>query len=136
MLCFHGEQKASGKCIDVVEAGNECNVFVRRGRGEVSVGEDDEPPDESKQQPGEDEGEREHQQRPAPLRVHEGGEDILKVSAPALGHVPLDDVAITVFEDDAFSDASCCIAGLSVSENKGKNIIYRHMFYTENFSVT
>lgn len=123
MLCFHGEQEAAGEGIDVVEAGNECNIFVWRGRGEVSVGEDDEPPDESEQKPGEDEGEREHEQRPAPLSVHEGREDVLKVSAPALGHVPLDDVAVPVFEDDAFSDASRCVTGLTVSGMKEKNFV-------------
>lgn len=126
MLGFHGEQEAASESVDVVETGDEGDIFVGRWRGEVSVGEDDEPPDEREQQPGEDEGESEHEQRPAPLRVHEGREDILQVSAPALGHVPLDDVAVPVFEDDALSDASCCVTGLTVSANKESsfNICY------------
>lgn len=46
VLRFHGEEKASGKWIDVIETGNESGVGVW-GRGiEVTVGEDDEPPDE------------------------------------------------------------------------------------------
>lgn len=79
------------------------------------MGEDDEPPYEGEQKPGEDEGEGEHEQRPAPLGVHEGGEDVLQVSAPALGHVPLDNVAVSVFEDDALFHASGSVAGLTVS---------------------
>lgn len=123
MLCFHGEQEAAGEGVNIVETWNERDVFVWRGRGEVSVREDDEPPDEGEQQPGEDEGEGEHEQRPAPLRVHEGREDVLKVSAPALGYVPLDDVAVTVLKDDALSDASRCVTGLTVSGNKEKNFV-------------
>lgn len=101
------------------------------------MGEDDEPPDESEQQPGEDEGEREHEQRPAPLRVHESREDVLKVSAPALGHVPLDDVTVSVFEDDAFSDASCCVTGLTVSKKKVERAVIPgrgHVLDTRRFA--
>lgn len=118
MLCFDGEEEAAGEGVDVVEAGDEGDVGVGRGWGEVPVGEDDEPPDEGEHEPGEDEGEREHQQRPAPLRVHEGGEDVLQVSAPALGHVPLDNVAVPVLEDDALLHASGCVSGLTVSEKE------------------
>lgn len=82
------------------------------------MGEDDEPPNECEEEPGEDEGEGEDQQRPAPLGVHKGREDVLKVSAPALGHVPLDDVTVAVLEDDTLANASYCVASLSISANK------------------
>lgn len=121
MLCFDGEEEAAGERVDVVEAGDEGDIFIGWRWGKIAVGEDDEPPDEGKHEPGEDEGKREHQQRPAPLRVHEGGEDVLQVSAPALGHVPLDNVAVSVFEDDTFFHASGCVSGLTVS---GKIVEY------------
>lgn len=79
------------------------------------MGEDNEPPYQGEEEPREDEREGEYEQRPAPLSVYEGGEDVLQVSAPALGHVPLDNVAVSVFEDDALLHASGCVAGLTVS---------------------
>lgn len=101
------------------------------------MGEDNEPPDEGKEEPGENKGEREHKQRPAPLRIHERGEDVLKVSAPALGHVPLDDIAVSVLEDDALSNASRCVTGLTVSKEKVEGTIIPgrwHILNTRRFA--
>lgn len=98
------------------------------------MGEDDEPPYEGEQKPGEDKGEGEHEQRPAPLGVHEGGEDVLQVSAPALGHVPLDNVAVSVFEDDALFHASGSVAGLTVSGTDTFHVKYIYILYYAKIS--
>lgn len=75
------------------------------------MSEDDQPPDKGKQEPGQDKGEGEDQQRPAPLCVHEGREDICHVSAPALGHVPLHYIAVSLLEDDPLPHPSCGVSG-------------------------
>lgn len=118
MLSFDGEEEAASEGVDIIEARDEGGIAVRRRGGEITVSEDDEPPDEGEHEPGEDEGEREHEQRPAPLRVHKGGEDVLQVAAPALGHVPLYYVAVAVLEDDSFAHAPCGVAGLAISETE------------------
>lgn len=114
MLGFNREEEATGEGINIVKARGKGLVAISRG-SKIPVGEDDQPPDKREQQPRQDKGESEHQQRPAPLCVNEGCEYVLKVPASALGDVPLDDVAVSVFEDDALTDASRCIAGLTVS---------------------
>lgn len=91
---------------------------------QVAVGEDDKPPDEGEQEPGEDERESENHQRPTPLRVHEGREDVLEISAPALSHVPLDYVTVSVLEYDALSYASRCVSCLAVSGEMNDNSFY------------
>lgn len=82
---------------------------------EVAVRVGDQPPDDREHQPTEDEVQREDEQRPAPLRVHQRGEDVLEVLAAPLRHIALDDVAVAVLEDDAFADAASVEAGLAVS---------------------
>lgn len=114
VLGFDGEEEAAGEGVDIVETGDEGFAGVG-GRAEVAVREDDEPPDEGEEEPGQDEGEGEHEQRPAPLGVHEGSEDILKVPAPALRHVPLDYVTVSVLEDDTLAHAARCVSGLAIS---------------------
>lgn len=86
------------------------------------MSEDNEPPDEGKKKPREDERESKYKQRPAPLCIHEGREDILEVSAPALGYVPLDHVAVPVLKDDALSHATRCVSSLTISETKKKQL--------------
>lgn len=115
MLGLNREQEASGEGINVIKAWDIGDIGVGLG-AKVPMGENNEPPDKCKEEPGQDKGEGEYKQRPAPLCVHEGRENILEVSAPALGHVPLDYVAVSVLEDDTFSDTSGSITGLTVSE--------------------
>lgn len=66
-----------------------------------------EPPDEREPEPGEDEGERECQQRPAPLRVHQRGEHVLQEAHAPLRDLRLEDVALAILEDSSSSGAAC-----------------------------
>lgn len=60
VLGFNWEEEAPGEGVDVVEARDERFGRVL-GRVEIAVGEDDQPPDEREEEPGEDEGESEHE---------------------------------------------------------------------------
>ena len=58
------------------------------------------PPNDREPQPRQQEIHGEHQQRPTPLRVHQGRKYVLQVLPPPLRHVTVDHVAVAVLEDD------------------------------------
>ena len=70
---------------------------------EVSVSYGDEPPEDGKGQPAQDETQREDEDGPAPLDVHHGGEDVGQVAPAPLGNVALHNVAFAVLEHDALA---------------------------------
>jgi hypothetical protein len=76
------------------------------------------PPHHREHQPRAEEVEREHQQRPAPLGVHQRREDVLEVLAPPLGNVRLHHVAVAMFEHHPLADTTRVEAGLLVPDVK------------------
>lgn len=76
MLSFDAEEEAACEGGNIADAW--CPRFVPgSGRFEVTVGKEDEPPEDGEAQPGKEEVHREDQERPTPLRIHQGGEDVL-----------------------------------------------------------
>ena len=67
--------------------------------------EGDQPPDDRKGQPGEEEAEGEREQRPAPLRVNEGGEDVLEKPQSPTVQLGLHNVAVAILEDRPLAEA-------------------------------
>ena len=63
------------------------------------MSEGNEPPDHGKGEPTEKETESEDEQGPAPLNIHQCGENIRHVAPSALGNVGLMQVALTILED-------------------------------------
>lgn len=68
---------------------------------QVAVRERDQPPDDGEAQPGQHERQREHDQRPAPLRVHQRGEHVLQEADAPLRDALLRHVALAVLQDGA-----------------------------------
>ena len=76
----------------------------------VSVGDSDQPPEDCEHEPAEEEAQAENQQRPSPLDVDQGGDDVGQVAPPPLRQVALDDVQLAVLEDDALAELACADA--------------------------
>lgn len=92
--------------MDVVDARLPAAVGLVVGQVrllKVAVRESDEPPDDGEEEPRTDEAQTEGEQRPAPLRVDEGREDVLEEAKPLLRQLRLDDVALAIFEDRSLS---------------------------------
>ena len=84
MLRLDAEEECGSKCVHV---GDACFVeSLSIGVG-VAMGGGHRVPHERKAQPREQEIHGEHEKRPAPLSVHQRGEDVLQIAAPSLGHV-------------------------------------------------
>lgn len=99
VLSLDAEQEATGEREDVVDARRPVVLrLVRRQVTflEVTVGERDQPPDHRESQPGEDEAQAEAEQRPSPLSVHQGCEDVLEETQGTPGDPRLQHVAVAV----------------------------------------
>lgn len=71
------------------------------------MGERNQPPDETKAQPGSQEGYGEDDEGPSPLGVHQCCEEVLEEPKPSFVlDSGLDDVAVAILEDGAFSQFS------------------------------
>lgn len=77
MLCLDAEQERGGEPVHVGDAVVGCGVVGGRPEVKVVVGDHDEPPDHGETCPAEEKAEGEHEQCPAPLGIHQGGEDVL-----------------------------------------------------------
>ena len=93
VLRLDGEEQRGDERVDLLDARLPLLVVEVV---EVAVGEAHEPPDHGEGEPAEREGEGEQHQVVAPLDVHEGGEDVGQVAAPALADVRLRDVHLAV----------------------------------------
>jgi len=104
------------------------------------VRERDEPPDECEGEPRQEEAEREHQEGPSPLDVHQGREDVLQVAQLHLGDAALEDVALAILEDGPPAEATECAvvtpASAATRANtsfSSFNFIYGYHFPLSNF---
>lgn len=70
---------------------------------EITVRVRDQPPDYPEHRPRKQEAQRENQQRPPPLSIHQCGENILHVPPAPFRHVSLNHIAVPVLEDHALS---------------------------------
>lgn len=59
----------------------------------------DQPPDHGKGQPGKEEAERKGNQRPTPLGIDQGGEDVLQEAQSAAVQLGLHNIAVAILED-------------------------------------
>jgi hypothetical protein len=101
VLGLDAEEEAGGEVEDVDDARRPVGLLLVVGQVvglEVAVAEGDQPPDDREAQPREHEAEREHEQRPPPLHVHQRGEDVLQIAQPPLRDVCLHHVALAVLE--------------------------------------
>lgn len=73
-------------------------------RLQITMREEYQPPDDGKQQPRQKERRSEHQQRPSPLGVDQGREDVLQEPQAPSGPPALEDVALSVLEDRSSPD--------------------------------
>lgn len=104
MLGLDAEQEAAGEGEDIVDAGRPVVLDLERRQValvEVTVGEGDQPPDHGEAQPGEHEAQAEAEQRPAPLRVHQGREDVLEEAQRPPRDAGLEDVAVAILQNRA-----------------------------------
>ena len=76
MLRLDAEEETSCERSHIADA-RDPGLVAGRGRLEVPVGEEDQPPENGEPQPGEEEVHGEHQEGPPPLGVHQSGEDVL-----------------------------------------------------------
>lgn len=67
---------------------------------------DNQPPDESKEEPRQDEAECEGQESPSPLPIHHGGVHVLQETNSASLQVLLHHIAVTIFEDRSSANTS------------------------------
>lgn len=100
-------EEAAGEVVDAVHAGRPVDVVLVGGQVvllEVAVDEEDEPPDDGEEEPGEHVRAAEGEQRPAPLGVDEQVEGVQE--ADDYGAVLGDDVVLAVLEDDALANVA------------------------------
>lgn len=64
---------------------------------QIAVRERNQPPDDGKRQPGQYKTGGKHQQRPAPLRIHQCGENVLQKTDAAPRQFLLQHIAFTIF---------------------------------------
>ena len=76
MLCLHTKEESRGKVFICQNAGNKCWV-VDVLNDVVAVDITDEPPDDTKHQPGDEKAGNKCKESVAPLHVHHRGENIL-----------------------------------------------------------
>lgn len=72
---------------------------------EVTVRERDQPPDNGKGQPRQEEAESERQQRPAPLRIDQSSKNVLQEAQPSPVQLGLHNIAVAVLEDRPLSES-------------------------------
>jgi len=115
VLRFNTKEECSGEAVHGMHAGT---VRALTLGFEVTVGRSHREPQQCKAQPREQKVHGENKQRPAPLRVNEGGEDVLQVTPPPLGHIRLRHVAIAALEDNASPKTATAEAGQSSAKKK------------------
>lgn len=87
---------------------------------QVAMGERNQPPDHGEEQPRSDEAEGKHEQRPAPLGVHKGCEDVLQEAQVLLRNLGSGNIALAALQDGPFAVlASCARPECSTSVKKG-----------------
>lgn len=72
---------------------------------QVAVCECNQPPDNGKGQPREKEAEGKGDQRPSPLRINEGRENVLEKAQSATTQLLLHHIAVSIFEDSPFAES-------------------------------
>jgi hypothetical protein len=122
VLRLYTEEVARGEVVDVENA----RVPVVLGLVlrevlvlQVPVREHDQPPDQREEEPRDEVRQSEDGQGPAPLDVHQRGEDIVQVPDPQLGNPRVVYVAVAIFKNGAFA----ILAGLSQPEKFPGGII-------------
>ena len=103
VLGLQAEEEATREVLDVIHT---CapRVVVDILRVKVAVRYSDQPPEDGEQEPAQEEAEAEHEQRPPPLDVDQGGDDVSQVAPSPLGEVALNDVQLAILEDDSFAE--------------------------------
>lgn len=115
VLGLDTEEETAGEGEDVVDAGRPV-VLHLEGRKvaffEVTVGEGDQPPDHREPQPGEHKRQAEAEQRPTPLGVHQGREDVLEEAQRPPRDAGLQHVAVAILQHGSatqFARGACSV---------------------------
>jgi len=102
VLRFDREKEARSEGIEIENARIPATLwllFRQVSLLKVTVRECDEPPDDSEEEPAENEAVAKDQEGPAPLRVDKCRKDVLQEAQSLLRQLGLDNVAFTVLQD-------------------------------------